>query len=82
MELYTRNEAARLLRIGVRTIDRRIAEGALQCHRLGDGPRAPVRISAEQLAEYLKDTKREVSEHNRREAEQIISRLRIEEHKG
>ena len=56
MELFTRQEAARKLRIGLRTLDRRIAEGKLECHRLGEGPRAPVRISAAQIQAYLAST--------------------------
>ena len=53
MTLLTRQEAAHALRIGLRTLDRRIAEGEIECYRLGDGPRAPVRISESQLREYL-----------------------------
>ena len=56
MELYTRAEAARRLKIGLRTLDRRLANGHLACHRFGDGPRAPVRISEEQIQAYLKIT--------------------------
>ncbi len=56
MELYTRQEAAQYLRIGLRTLDRRIAEGEIECHRYGDGPRAMVRISEEQLQTYLQKT--------------------------
>ena len=53
MELFTRKEVAKRLRIGLRTLDRRIADDDIKCHRLGDGPRAPVRISEEQIEEYL-----------------------------
>jgi excisionase family DNA binding protein len=53
MELLTRHEAARRLQLSLRTLDRRIATGDIQVYRLGEGPRAPVRISEEQLAEYL-----------------------------
>lgn len=53
MELMTRKEAAAKLKIGVRTLDRRLASGELKCYRLGDGSRAPVRISEEQLRAFL-----------------------------
>ena len=52
-QLLTRLEAARRLRIGLRTLDRRLATGELKCYRLGEGPKAPVRISEEQLQAYL-----------------------------
>lgn len=52
-QLLTRSEAARRLRIGLRTLDRRLATGELKCYRLGEGPKAPVRISEEQLQAYL-----------------------------
>jgi len=54
MELLTRMDAAKKLRIGVRTLDRRLASGELKCYRLGEGPRAPVRISEEQIDSYLR----------------------------
>lgn len=53
MNLYTRQEAASHLKIGLRTLDRRLASGELECYRLGDGPKAPVRIAEEQLLNYL-----------------------------
>ena len=53
MNLMTRQEAAIRLKIGIRTLDRRLATGDIKCYRLGDGPRAPVRISEEQISEYL-----------------------------
>ena len=53
MQLLTRVEAAERLSIGLRTLDRRIADGQLHCHRLGEGPRAPVRISEDQIRQYL-----------------------------
>lgn len=52
-KLMTRREAAVRLQIGLRTLDRRLAEGDIRCYRLGNGPRPPVRISETQLAEYL-----------------------------
>ena len=56
MNLLTRQETARKLRIGIRTLDRRLASGELKCYRLGDGLRAPVRISEEQIDIYLRDS--------------------------
>jgi len=55
MALLTRQEAAAELKIGLRTLDRRLATGQLKCYRLGSGPRAPIRISVEQLLEYLEN---------------------------
>lgn len=62
MNLMTRQEAAKRLKIGIRTLDRRLATGDIKCYRLGDGPRAPVRISDEQINEYLE--RRVGSSHN------------------
>ncbi|NUM55762.1 MAG: helix-turn-helix domain-containing protein [Candidatus Hydrogenedentes bacterium] len=56
-DLLTRHEAAARLRIGLRTLDRRLATGELKCYRLGDGPRAPVRITEAQLQAYLERQK-------------------------
>lgn len=53
MEMLTRQEAAQRLRIGLRTLDRRIASGDLKCYRFGQGPHAPVRISLEQINDFL-----------------------------
>lgn len=53
MNLLTRREAASRLKIGLRTLDRRLAEGSLKCYRLGEGPKAPVRISEDQIREFL-----------------------------
>ena len=53
MELLTRQEAAQKLRIGLRTLDRHIASGELKCYRYGEPPHAPIRISTEQINEFL-----------------------------
>lgn len=74
MVLLTREEAAERLRIGVRTLDRRLATGELKCYRLGDGPRAPVRISDDQIREYLDAATRIVSEQDRSAARAILQR--------
>ena len=73
MELLTRMDVAKKLRIGVRTLDRRLASGELQCYRLGEGPRAPVRISEEQISEYLETATRIVSDQDRSAAREILS---------
>lgn len=53
MKLMTRHEVAVRLGIAIRTVDRRLADGEIECYHLGDGPKAPVRISEEQLADYV-----------------------------
>lgn len=71
-QLLTRQEAATRLRIGLRTLDRRIATGEIQCYRLGEGPKAPVRISEEQLEKYLdRQSPSSVREH----AQRILTRV-------
>lgn len=72
MELMTRKEAAEKLRIGVRTLDRRLATGELKCYRLGDGPRAPVRISEEQLREYLVNVSSEVTDETQAQITELL----------
>ena len=74
MDLLTRREAAKRLKIGLRTLDRRIAEGDLKCYRLGDGPRAPVRISEEQLREYLEKNNSAISPDDHARAEAILAK--------
>ncbi len=71
MKLYTRKEAARALKVGLRTLDRRLATGELECFRLGDGPRAPVRIAGEHIAEYLRRCSGETRESARERARRI-----------
>ena len=74
MKLYTRKEAADALRIGLRTLDRWLAEGRIQCYRLGTGSKAPVRISEEQLAEYLANSQNEKNPAIHSRAQEIIER--------
>ena len=74
MNLLTRKEAATRLRIGLRSLDRRLAEGKIECYRLGEGPRAPVRISEEQLAVYLDRDRTNSNDKMRQDARQILSR--------
>jgi excisionase family DNA binding protein len=72
MTFLTRKEAAQRLRIGLRTLDRRLASGEIKCFRLGAGPKAPVRLSEEQLQEYLNDVSRKVSSRDIQIAVQIL----------
>ena len=53
VELLTREEAAKKLRVGLRTLDRRIESGDLKCYRYGEGRHAPVRISLDQINDFL-----------------------------
>ena len=72
MSMLTREEAARKLRIGLRTLDRRIASGQLKCFRLGNGPRAPVRVSEKQITDYLETCARRRRRGTKREAVDIM----------
>jgi len=72
--LLTRQEAAERLKIGLRTLDRRLATGDIPCYRLGEGPRPPVRISEEQLAAYLERINSGGHQQVRRSARAIIRR--------
>ena len=74
MELMTRKEAAEKLRIGLRTLDRRLASGEIQCFRLGNGPRAPVRISAAQLDSYLQEAHARNGKGIREQASLVLGR--------
>ena len=73
MEFYTRKEVAKRLKIGLRTLDRRLAQGEIQCYRLGSGARAPVRISEAHVKEYLA---RHSSENIEQRANEILRRTR------
>ncbi len=74
MKLYTRKEAADTLRVGLRTLDRWLADGRIQCYRLGAGSKAPVRISEDQLAEYLANSQNEKNPTMHDRAQEIIER--------
>jgi excisionase family DNA binding protein len=52
--LLTVDEAARVLRIARRTMYRRIQTGHLRAVRLGDGPKAPLRVEESELERYAK----------------------------
>ena len=74
MELFTRKEAAAFLKIGLRTLDRRLEDGSLQCFRLGSGPKAAVRISKEQLNAFLFDVPESSTDEYSERAKEILER--------
>ncbi len=74
MNLMTRHEVSSLLGIGLRTLDRRLADKELECYHLGDGPKAPVRISEEQLNDYLEKHCGETEFETYRNAAGILDR--------
>ena len=74
MEFLTRQEAANKLRIGLRTLDRRLASGELAHYKIGAGPRALVRISDEQIIEYLKQTALSSTAMRRKQVRKIMNR--------
>jgi excisionase family DNA binding protein len=51
--LLSVKEAADLVGLSAVTLYRRLEAGALPCIRLGDGPKAPIRISSADLATYI-----------------------------
>jgi bifunctional non-homologous end joining protein LigD len=57
MRLYTVDETADVLRLGRRSVYGRIASGELDAVRLGSGPKAPIRVTAEDLERYVKPAK-------------------------
>jgi len=57
--LLTVREAADRLRVSPQLVYRRIESGELQAVRLGAGPKAPIRITSIDLAEFLRPERRE-----------------------
>lgn len=51
--LLTRREAAAALRLSLRALDYRVAEGHIRYVRLGNGPKAPIRFRPEDLRDYI-----------------------------
>jgi excisionase family DNA binding protein len=51
--LLTVKEAAQLLRLTEWSVRAKVTSGQLPALRLGDGPRAPIRISARALDDWL-----------------------------
>lgn len=56
--LLTIAEAAELLNLSTSTVRRRIWDGEIPCVRLGRGPQAPVRVSPDDLADFLHAARR------------------------
>ena len=50
--LYTVDEVARFLRLAPCSVYERIAKGELPAARLGSGPKAPIRVRADDLDRY------------------------------
>jgi excisionase family DNA binding protein len=51
--LLTVDEVALRLRQSPRTVRDKIADGSLRAIRIGDGPRAPIRVASTELARWL-----------------------------
>jgi excisionase family DNA binding protein len=51
--LLTVGEVALRLRQSERTVRDKIADGSLRAIRIGDGPRAPIRVASSELARWL-----------------------------
>ena len=52
-KILNKTEVAERLGISIRTVERRVADGELECLRLGEGPKAPVRFRLEHVAAYV-----------------------------
>ena len=53
-KLYAIKEVAIILGVSVKTVSRWVSEGKLIAYRLGDGPKAPVRIHGRTVLNLLK----------------------------
>ena len=53
IDIFTRAETARMLRVSLRTLDRWAQEGLLRFIKLGDGPKAPIRYQKSDIEEFL-----------------------------
>jgi len=64
IDLLTRAETARMLRVSLRTLDRWAQDGQLRYVKLGDGPKAPIRYRRRDIEEFVEGhasvTKRDV----------------------
>ena len=56
--LFTVDEVAQTLRLAPRSVYERISSGELAAIRLGSGPKAPIRVSAEELDRYVSPPER------------------------
>jgi excisionase family DNA binding protein len=57
--LLSPDEAGELLGVSAQTVRRRIRDGQLYAHRLGDGPKARLRIDTADLARFVAANDRE-----------------------
>lgn len=53
IDLFTRAETARALKVSLRTVDRWAQGGKIRFVRLGDGPKAPIRFRTRDIEEFL-----------------------------
>jgi excisionase family DNA binding protein len=53
-KLYAIKEVAIILGVSTKTVSRWVSEGKLKAYRLGDGPKAPVRIHGRTVLGLLK----------------------------
>lgn len=52
-KLLTQSQVAEQLQISVWSVYRRISDGQLPAVKLGDGPRAPIRVDAAELHQFV-----------------------------
>ena len=60
-KLLTVSEVAQQLRLSKWSVYRRISEGSLPAVRVGSSPRAPLRVDATELAQYVYGDDREAA---------------------
>jgi excisionase family DNA binding protein len=53
-QYITRQQAAKILGVFVRTIDRRIKDGRIKAVKIGELKNSPIRIRKDDFEEYLK----------------------------
>ena len=53
IDVFTRAETARILKVSLRTVDRWVQDGRLRFVKLGDGPKAPIRFRERDIEEFL-----------------------------
>ncbi len=57
MELFTRKEIAKMLRVHERTVERWIQNGLLKAYKLGEGKTASLRILKSEVKKFLEKSK-------------------------
>ena len=53
VDVFTRSETARMLRVSLRTLDRWAQDGMVRFIKLGNGPKAPVRFRKSDIEAFL-----------------------------